>query len=338
MTCIIDDNITKYIVQPASYVKGWTIINSNLNIINENKLTDGFCWYYINFKNISNIHEFLSTYNETFNYSSDYINLITNNCKKSIIIAKNNNIISTLLYNFLSIQFNCSKINTLLNSAIIHNIKCISDKNILINLNLTKVINLLNSNDIKSAIILSPTILSYLNATQIIPMLIIEQYKLKIPMTQEISIHNKIIDYDEIPKNNEIKINKLNEQLYVLYINEIKKYKISNNLSKQAFIEKYINSMHKIYMFINDGNIIDFLICINDDILKLDFYTLNEISLKTFIEYVAMNDEIIINNQMFNYELLIPKYNPEKIGEKYIYLFNIFVKKINPKNYSIIFF
>ena len=150
------------------------------------------------------------------------------------------------------------------------------------------------------------------------------------------SIYEKIYDYDNIINFDVVKLSKINLRLYELYILEINKYKISVELTNQEFNEKYLNNEHKIYFIIINGIIEDFIIFINDDVMKLDFYTVNNITINDWIFYV--DDEILINEQMENNKLLCDDFIFKKITEKYLYFYNIYPKKIKNNNYAIIFY
>ena len=115
------------------------------------------------------------------------------------------------------------------------------------------------------------------------------------------------------------------------------KYKITEDFSFKEFCERYINNLHKIYITIRNGKVEDFLICINDDIMKLDFYTVNNLNISQWVEFVADNDELIIFDQMHNSELLTnTKIKNIKLCENYVYMFNILPKKIHNISYAII--
>ena len=182
------------------------------------------------------------------------------------------------------------------------------------------------------------------------PVLTITQYKLTISKIQNSNNSHGIFDYDDIPKIDKNKTDKLNFQIYELYVKELEKYKITEDLTFKEFCNKYFNNgnncnngnngnnvLHKIYITIRNGKVEDFLICINDDIMKLDFYTINNLNISQWIEFVANDDELIIFDLMHNSELLNnPNISNVKVCENYIYMFNILPKKIYNISYAII--
>ena len=327
----IDKNIAKYIINPNNYVDGWKIIKNNINLIPEIEL-NGMKWLYSNVKNNKNI----ISYSNKLDYNIKYLLDLTNNLLNTTIISLENKILGLLYYNYLTVKFNCSKVKQSVNLIFLHNINYEKDE--LINLLFYKTLNISITKNINSSIIFSPVklIIDKIDNKIIEPVLIISQYKLKPKIKKEISIYEKIYDYDNIINFDVVKLSKINLRLYELYILEINKYKISVELTNQEFNEKYLNNEHKIYFIIINGIIEDFIIFINDDVMKLDFYTVNNITINDWIFYV--DDEILINEQMENNKLLCDDFIFKKITEKYLYFYNIYPKKIKNNNYAIIFY
>jgi hypothetical protein len=320
----INKNITKYIINPNDYINGWKLIKNNINLIQEIELNN-MKWLYSNVKNNKNI----MLYGNKLNYNIKYLLNLTNNFQNITVISLENNILGLLYYNYLTIKFNCSKVKQNVDLTFLHNI--IYEKEEFINHLFYKTLNISITKNINSSIIFLP-----IKIENIEPTLTISQYYLKPKIKKEIPIYEKIYDYDNIINFDAVKLGKINLRLYELYILEINKYKISINLTNQEFNEKYLNNEHKIYFIIINGIIEDFIIFINDDIMKLNFYTVNNITINDWIIYV--DDEILINEQMENKKLLCDDFVYKKTSEKYVYFYNIYPKKIKTSNYAIVFY
>lgn len=324
--------INKYIVTPNDYVNGWQLIINKMATIDEKSLEIPLSW--IHFISKRNIDKFIKCINHTEKSTRlDYLKHITNDFKNVTAIMDNTDLqngclIALFCYTNCKIKINCSKQKYSLNSFICHNV-CVDNSTVEPLLN--RMFNTMIINEHSAFILQLPR--NTLNAT---PFMTITNYKLKIPHrdTEQNPFH--IYDYDGIPKSDLSKIEKINKRLHELYEQEIEKYKISISLTYDEFCNQYINGkFHKIYITINGAIITDFLICLNNHVLHLDFYTLNKIKINDWINYVANDDEITINDIMQNYQLLLPENNVTKISEKNLYFVNMLVKNINNKNYAI---
>ena len=335
MSCVINNNLIKYIIEPDNYVDGWKNITKNLNLIEEIPIINDYKLIYPNKKNNElSINYYISHTTEPL--SLPYFTKLTDNFKNIVSIMSLNSIITMLYYHTTIIKFNCSKVKEKTKSAIIRVVETDNEKIVLNNCNLIKVINTLIAKSYRDIILILPFKITHSSKTYS-PVLTLTKYKLTISKSQSTTNTHGIFDYDDIPKFDKNKTEKLNFQIFELYLKEIEKYKITEDFSFKEFCERYINNLHKIYITIRNGKVEDFLICINDDIMKLDFYTVNNLNISQWVEFVADNDELIIFDQMHNSELLTnTKIKNIKLCENYVYMFNILPKKIHNISYAII--
>jgi len=366
LSIFVMEIIKPHLVSPNNYINGWKIINEHITTLEMPKLVANKIWIYNVTK--QNMERFMQNmnYNET-SHRIDYLQSITNDFKNVVGIAKTameyqpnaQNNMASLFYTPMDITFNCSKYKTTHKTAIVHHaVGCNIGEHMhtdlkpvlgIVLLNegtgktttqfdytfyphiLTKIANMLIIRGIPSFIMQLPTLIPDIN-----PFLTVITYRLKIPNRNISNNPNKIFDYDEIPKNDVAKIEKINQRLHELYTEETRKYKISQQLSYKEFCQKYLTrNMHKIYITIIGGIITNVLFCINSNILRLDFYTLNGIAINEWINYVANDDEIIVNDVMRNRELLLQENDVKIIGKQYLYFFNRLVKNISGTGYAI---
>ncbi len=322
--------LIKNILQPTDKNKySWNIINNRNTLSQFTKLPEN-----ITFETIDNyittilkkIHENLMSSSVLYNYDN-------------MILTQYNNIV---FYKNVIIQIN-GKITVKYNSSIIHHYateklwQTTTDNKSIINTIINTTINksILNNNDCSLIITNQKLIRDPSTNNVILPILSLEQYVIKPKINEKYK--DNIYNYNDILSNcNDIKKKeKINNKIYEIYQNKIKKYLLNEYLNYDDFCEKYIDcDKYIVKFFINGGELSDILILTSDSTPIIIIYTTNII---TCCEWFVETNTYVINKQMDNCEL-INSNNNVLINTFNVYLFNLYSKVINYKKFAIIIY